>query len=68
MSEAKKFKDWYKDRCGHPLGVNLGMKAVNELEQENAELRELAAMVVNLSKISDVPVSITSKAKQLLNK
>ena len=41
---------------------------VDRLEQENAELRELATMVVNLSKISDVPISITSKAKQLLNK
>ena len=47
------------------------IKAINNhdrLEQENAELRELATMVVNLSKISDVPISITSKAKQLLNK
>jgi len=40
VSATKKFKGWYKDRCGHPLGVNLGMKAVNELEQENADLRE----------------------------
>lgn len=39
-----------------------------ELHQEVAELRELATMVVNLSKVSDVPISISSKAKELLNK
>lgn len=40
MSHTSKFKKWYKERCGHPLGVNLGMKAVNELTEENAKLWE----------------------------
>ena len=41
MSDTQKFEEWYKARCGHPLPVNLGMKAVLELKQENAELREV---------------------------
>ena len=53
------------------LAAPFVIKAINNhdrLEKENAELKELATMIVNLSKISDVPIAIASKAKQLLNK
>ena len=48
--------------------IEVGHTTNKALRQENAELRELATMVVNLSKVSDVPIYITAKAKQLLNK
>lgn len=41
VSSVNKFLNWYRERCGHPLGVNLGFKAVSELQKENAELRDM---------------------------
>ena len=72
MSDAKKFKEWYGDRCGHPLGVNLGMKAVIELEQENAELRGLNAalkLAYDLEKLTDEELQIfKSENKETIEK
>ncbi|UYE90977.1 hypothetical protein [Vibrio phage vB_VaS_L1] len=40
MSKAEEFREWYKSRMGHDIGVILGIEAVNELTEENAKLRQ----------------------------
>ncbi len=40
MTEAQLFKKWHSERMGHPIGVHLGINAVNELEQEHAKTKE----------------------------
>ncbi len=40
MSDTEIFKRWHKERMGHPLGVQLGISAVRELEAKIEELNK----------------------------
>lgn len=41
MGKTIKFKKWCSERMGHPIGVELGRDAVQELELENKRLMEI---------------------------
>ena len=49
MSSTEKFNKWHSERMGHPLGVQLGKSAVEELTEENKQLREHLSNLVNES-------------------
>ena len=73
MSHTEAFNKWYSERMGHPFAVQLGKSAVDELQQENAELREFAAYCQGFlgceESIDSMALhSITLRAKELLNK
>ena len=40
MEKTIKFKKWCSERCGHPLGILMGLDAVVELQIENKRLAE----------------------------
>ncbi len=45
MSDTEIFKCWHKERMGHPLGVQLGISAVKELEDEVGRLAALLNLI-----------------------
>lgn len=76
MTEAQLFKKWHSERMGHPIGVHLGVNAVNELEKEVAELREMVKRLVgngiDLLNVDDVEdeedaASIHAKFNDVVN-
>ena len=40
MNDTERFNKWVSERMGHPLGVYLGINAVNELTEENKKLKQ----------------------------
>ena len=49
MSVLEEFQKWYKDHTGHPANIKFAKEAIDELEQENVELREALQATVELS-------------------
>lgn len=45
MKHTEVFNRWHSERMGHPLGVQLGKSAVDELKEDNAELREALQLI-----------------------
>ncbi len=46
MSDTEIFKRWHKERMGHPLGVQLGISAVKELEGDIDLLKAMLEQTV----------------------
>lgn len=77
MSNTDKFNKWHSERLGGPLGVMLGKKAVDELTEENKQLRDALersnfAFKVNLArtnvKCEQSMIEALERNNQLLKK
>lgn len=62
MKHTEAFNKWYSERMGHPFAVKLGKNAVDELQQENAELRE------HLSNLVDESIALAQFKNDTLRK
>lgn len=49
MKKAEQFNKWYADHCGHPHHVRFAKSAIDEQQQEIAELKSMVNALVDKS-------------------
>ena len=61
MGVLEEFQKWYKDHTGHPADIKFAKEAIDELEQENEDLKH---RVKDLSTCVEVSVSRNKELKK----
>jgi hypothetical protein len=61
MSDTEIFKRWHKERMGHPLGVQLGISAVKELEAQIEKMKDEKEKLLQLSDRVVYPALVLAK-------